>query len=331
MGKHPRLVKGLSVEKRDLKMSELISRNNFIETDFSRFDMSVSAPILRTFEHYWLVRYFDNPDSEYLKCLHLLLHTEGVSDIGLAYSVDGTRCSGDAHTSIGNGLLNDFLTWLCVGDDVVHFHEGDDGVIGVDDDELDQVIYNMHLIPVLGFMIKIDIYSDLHQVSFCGRFLYHHAGRINSYCDVKRTLAKFHTICSDGDAESLLLAKSMSLHYSDHDTPIIGVLTGVLIQLLEKRVSDRRLKRAKQHLLAGAYAKDIIKFAHFSESKPSGAIRAAVALRCGYNPNMQLAYENYYKGFLQLGYLPEVIHRIPDEWDFDELSHVHGQVQDFVC
>lgn len=329
---HPRLVKGMNNADRDKKMGTLRNFGAYLETDFSRFDMSLCLSFLLSFELITLTRYFDMDDQLYADALSALLETEGVSEVGLCYLIYGTRCSGDAHTSIGNGLINDFLTWLCVPEHCEHFHEGDDGIIACDAADVDQIRYNLCILPVLGFQIKVDVYNDLHQVSFCGRFLYdNESSGVGSYCDLKRTLAKFHTICSDGDAQALLLAKSMSIYSSDGHTPIIGPLSLAIIRILKPIVCDRRLKRAKLHLVRDGYSAERIRFDDGLVVKDvCPQVRASVALRTGYHPGLQIAFEKYYASWVKLGMIPSNVIRLPDHWEFDETSTVYGRVCEYV-
>jgi len=328
---HPRLVKGRDIVERDAHMSALTSCSHFIETDYSRFDMSYSYEMIHSFEMMALLFFFDDFDEGYADSLRMLFETSGKSDIGLDYSVFGTRCSGDAHTSIGNGLVNDFMTWLCVPHDSEHFHEGDDGVIGLRGEvEYQQVMYNLNVISCLGFQLKMDTYHSIHETTFCGRFFYEDRGQLYSYCDIERALSKFHTVCSDGDSRALLLAKAMSINYTDGGTPIIGCVSDVIIRLLLPVVMPRSLKRAKYRLQhEGRYK--VLRYSSDHFSDPTPAIRAACWNRTGFTPSVQIAFENYYRSFLKLGYIPNVIQRLPGEWRFDLTSHVYGGVSDFVC
>lgn len=224
----PFLVKGLSISDRDVKLG-CVGRGlqhypYYIETDYSRFDMSISLEYLEDVENVLLTSCFD--DDDYNKCFELAMRTRGICDIGLTYEVLGTRCSGDAHTSIGNGLINYFNTWLAFENlptgSWTSVHEGDDGLIGLDSQVVDAAMYNLHLFPVLGFQLKVLRFRCFSQTTFCGRWLAADSAGVVSMCDLPRTLSKFHTICSDGDERSLLLAKCLSYYHTDRATPILG-------------------------------------------------------------------------------------------------------------
>lgn len=338
---HKRLVKGLNNKEREEKLGFLTRFRHFLEGDYARYDSCVSLPYLKHVEYQFLCTPFNSDDHLlYRFAMRLAMVTFGVSEIGLTYKVKGTRCSGDAHTSIGNGLDNDFNSFVAFEplppDSWMSVAEGDDGAMGISEKYIDQAIYNLHILPCLGFQIKLDYYKSIDQMSFCGRFLSEDRGVIHSTCDINRTLSKMHTICSDGDPEALTLAKMISYYYSDGSTPIIGVFATVVIHLLINKVSKRRLTRAVWHLNRDLWERARnVNVDYYSTDypflDPSATARAMVALRTNYTPGMQQLYESYYMSFLLMGFIPSTIDKIPHGWNFDQMSHVHGQVSTFVC
>lgn len=337
---HPRLVKGMSVEQRDEKLRFLLAFSDFLEGDYARLDMSVSYSYLELVEYQFLCAPFDTDEHWlYRFAMRLAMTTFGVSEIGLSYVIRGTRCSGDAHTSIGNGTINDFNNFICFEplpiDCCDSVAEGDDGAVGITREYVDQFIYNLHVLPCLGYQIKVDHYISIDQVSFCGRFLVDHYDKMLSTCDLRRALAKIHTICSEGDPESLALAKMISYYCTDSSTPIIGVFVTVVINLLLPKVSKRRLFRAVGHLNSNYWERLKLQYVDFDrDDYPFVAVpsvkRAMIARRTGFSPGMQIRFEEYYKGFLTLGFIPSIIDRLPDDWNFDESSQVYGAVRDYV-
>lgn len=331
-------MKGLSLPERMTKMQDLIDYSIYVETDYQRFDASVSLDYLQNVEFLFLTLSFPHNDHQlYNKALRSAHHTYGVSEIGLSYDIAGTRCSGDAHTSIGNGLINHFNTWLCFRslppDSWTSYHEGDDGVIAIRDN-LDQMLYNLHIMPSLGFQLKMSVVKDIKFVSFCGRFL-GGTKELLSVCDIKRTLAKIHTICSDGDPSALALAKMLSYYHTDSSTPFVGAFVTSIIRILRPIVSNRRLTRAVQHLNRDFWFRAKFRGADFMGVDypfvdPCAEKRALVALRTGWSPGMQIVYENYYKSFVTLGFIPSTIHRLPGDWTFMSDSQVYGPVCNYV-
>jgi len=350
MNQHPALVKGLNLDDRLAKMngkfvdatgkstSNVLDYNLYFETDYTRFDLSISQHYIAVVEKMFLCTPFAG-DSLYLQAMSMAITTIGISDIGFVYHVNGTRCSGDAHTSIGNGLINHFNTWLCLSNMPVgswcSYHEGDDGLICTYQEYRDQVSYNLHLMPCLGFQLKIDVFNDISQTSFCGRFLGECSGKLISTCDVIRSLSKLHTICSDGDAKSLLVAKMISYYHSDSDTPFVGTLASVLIQIYLPQISHRQLQRAVDHLKRDWWFRTKNSWVDFYREsypyvQPSAEKRALCWLRTGFSIGMQCRFESYYLSWLMLGYVPRRIDKIYGEWFDKPGTHVFGRVDEWV-
>lgn len=312
------LVKGLNISQRDQRMNNLMDYDCFIETDYARFDRRVSKQILQLVEFVCLTHNFNN--SDYFNVLSIAWKTFGLSALGTTYTVEGTRCSGDAWTSIGNGLINKFLTWICLRDiPHVSYHEGDDGVIGIHRRNLDVALERLRFLDVLGFKAKIDVHHTLNTVSFCGRKLYSDGCDVRSYCDLQRSLAKFNTTVSEGDPEALLLAKAMSYNSTDKHTPIIGELTWSIISILKPSVSKRRLKRAQAHISTERYNAS---FENIGPPDVPHAARASACLTAGLSPSVQYAFESYYRSWTNIGFIPAVVDKLPADWDISGDTHV---------
>lgn len=186
----------------------------------------------------------DENDDYFINALALTLKTKGVSQAGLFYHVIGTRASGDAQTSIGNGLLNYFVTWNALGmyphleNEAGRYrawqsvHEGDDGIIAFHPQLLSTLNNGLLMSQVMGFSLKVDIYDDIDKTSFCGMFLFAHAGRVYSYSDPYRTLAKIHTIIAEGNNRSLAVAKTLSLLFLNPNVPIISSYCKLVIRTI---------------------------------------------------------------------------------------------------
>lgn len=295
----PFLVKGIDLPARDRKMTKLLNYDTYVETDYSRFDMTISEDWLELIQNPVLKSFI--PDDEHFSAaLDLSIRTKGVSSCGLTYNIVGTRCSGDAHTSIGNGILNAFNTFLLfedlmtenkVSEDVVAFHEGDDGVIALTA-PYSSLAPRVFLLNTMGFVVKAFITQDITAVSFCGRFLYDDEGKIASYCDPVRTLSKIHITMSQGDLKKLLLAKVMSYSHTDGSTPIIGPVCIALRRLLKQHdgVWVRRRAMLDRYVFRTYSNVDFDKFQ--TEVKP--ACRYAFAMRTGVSPEVQIRLEEYY-------------------------------------
>lgn len=290
----PHLVKGLNLSQRDKRMSKLIRYFHYAEIDYSRFDMTISEPILADVQDVILTSFFEDCD-ELMQALVLARHTKGVSDSGLYYEITGTRCSGDAHTSIGNGLINLFNTWILLRDlpknEWVSYHEGDDGVIAFTHD------YNysdrFNLLNSLGFKVKLFTTTDINQVSFCGRFLSDIDG-CTSYCDFYRSMAKLHITLKNSKLPTLLLAKCLSYAHTDGSTPIIGPLVQTIATQLQNngKANVRKALAIAKYEKMRRYGLDIdytLKVKLVNED-----LRVAFAIRTGISPQSQINLEQYY-------------------------------------
>lgn len=305
-------------------MEDLLRFERFLEIDFARFDMSIAVDILTCFEHYIFGSFYDEEQHPlFHEALKIALFTSATNWFNLTYQIEGTRCSGDAWTSIGNGLLNHFVIWTCLRklptDSWVSFHEGDDGVIGIDSRELNQALYNLSFLDCLGLRAKIDVYNDINEASFCGRFLAEVRGHLISYCDPLRSLTKFHTTVSLGDSKYLLAAKANSYYHNDGHTPVVGALTcGLLLYLLPLLHPDkmqRYLRNVKKDLpwhYQQLNVKELIKV-NKVVFRVNPLLRSAFYLRTGITPREQVRWEEYYKTFATHG-IPEQIDKMRVEW-----------------
>lgn len=226
----PFLVKGMSPQRRAAKLDWLREYSGYIEVDYTRFDQTIGEDIISTSEHHVLgVQFGRNEHPEYRRALELALSTRGVSDLGVVYSRRGGRCSGDAHTSIDNGLLNAFLTWVCMRKCPRQcwrsIHEGDDGIIAIRNLAPKDVMGALSMLSLLGFDAKLKSTHDLTEVIFCGRRFVDTSRGLMDQADVIRTLRKYNASMKQGDPMVLLLAKSLSYNYTDGDTPLIGALS----------------------------------------------------------------------------------------------------------
>jgi len=287
-------------------MTKLLDYHTFVETDYSRFDMTISLEWLELVQNYILKSCY--PDNRLVHtALDLSLITKGVSATGWFYDVIGTRCSGDAHTSIGNGLLNMFNTYLVFGDvnDVCAFHEGDDGVIALKLNDAHHA-RQVNLLTSCGFVIKKFVTTDINTVSFCGRFLAQVGSKLVSYADPLRSMSKLHITTSTGPLPELLLAKMMSYAHTDQCTPIIGPLTTSIVKLLKPLYSARVMRR----ILRDRYVlRDTKPIFNFDYKEVNERLRSAFSLRTGVSISNQIAAEEYYrKAFSK--FIPERIEQV---------------------
>nr|ASS83278.1 RNA-dependant RNA polymerase [Lake Sinai virus 2] len=310
----PFLIKGCDMAARATKMRDLLGWPHYYEIDYSRFDLSISAEVISQFEHAWIsLVYAPDMHPLFWQTLVATLVTSGFSEYGITYTLPGSRCSGDPHTSVGNGILNAFLTWLVTFDKSCSYYcEGDDGIIGCAQPICDEI----EIIPDLGFMLKIDHYEHIDDCSFCGMYLLDDRGLLRMYSDPVRTLSKIHVCCADGLPNNLIVAKALSLLNLNPCTPIVTafcrhILRVVRSVLLNPRNRNRLATAVKRVAPWAVY----FPFSYEpSYSEPTPAMRAAFSARTGISPALQISYEQY---LLNLKYVPSSYRYLKRDLDID--------------
>lgn len=211
------------------------------ESDFETFDKNVRSEF-RAIETGALTPYFPIEEKHIamlaLKALDRKFKIRHVN--GWRVELPGSqRWSGEPMTSIGNGLINHFITWVAAGEppllswnegDVVSYHEGDDAIVG-----------SKTQIPIaktakdFGMIATVDWFRDMDLVKFCGRYTFPNTtlGPL-SVCGIWRALNKFHLTARPtshvGTRESLLAAKCLSYMCTDYRTPVVGAVAWALFQ-----------------------------------------------------------------------------------------------------
>jgi hypothetical protein len=297
------LVKGLTPNQRGAIISEEW-RGEVIETDFSRFDMTVSKDIVQSVElDMFRKAYPLGAYPELDAILPLLGVMSGNSRNGNSYRIDGTRASGDAHTSIANGCINRFVIWASLRKlpetSWSSFHEGDDGFINCDADIKTKVSSLLGLAGLLGFKLKV-ILPDSHVFAkFCGRHICD--GCHNEFCDLPRTLAKLHITIKNGELKPLALAKALSYLSTDPQTPIIGRICRSLVTHLKPMVTDsqlhNRINRSFRKHEANRVKMGVVFDSNSTPFDPLPCCRASVALVTGWSIDMQIAIEKQYESW----------------------------------
>nr|WIL00372.1 MAG: RNA-dependent RNA polymerase [Lake Sinai virus 2] len=310
----PFLIKGCDIPSRAVKMSSLLGWPHYYEIDYSRFDLSISAEVISQYEHAWVsLVYPPLIHPRFWQTLVATLVTSGFSEYGITYSLPGSRCSGDPHTSVGNGLLNAFLTWLVTYDkDATFFCEGDDGIIGCSTPMGGEI----EIIPDLGFMLKIDHYEHVDDCSFCGMYLLDDRGLLRMYSDPVRTLSKIHVCCADGLPNNLIVAKALSLLNLNPCTPVVTAFCRHILRVVRSVLLNPR-NRNKLSAAVKRVAPWAVYFPFSYEpfhSEPTPAMRAAFSARTGISPALQISYEQY---LLNLKYVPSSYRYLKRDLDID--------------
>jgi hypothetical protein len=147
--------------------------------DGSRWDAHVSALMLRLelsiYERFGLPKHI-------VKLMIDNFYKLGVTKGGIFYGVNGTRASGDPHTSCGNSLINALIhlyvycisSGKTVPEAFVDFRElvlGDDNAMAMNVHDLKGYQDMSYLFEYLGFNQEIQYFDDPQHMDFCsGRF-----------------------------------------------------------------------------------------------------------------------------------------------------------------
>lgn len=172
-----------------MKLAEEQGYTCFLETDYSRYDASISVPALKE-EYAVNVRMGAPKWSRLVLVEQQVVH--GRSSHGHTYLVKGTRCSGDPNTSPGNSTLNaGALAWALkkLGvDDYKVIVLGDDSVVALRHPVNPEKF--IELLGKLGFNAKTKFVDDPDLVEFCSGRFWRTAGDRVWGPKVGRTLAK---------------------------------------------------------------------------------------------------------------------------------------------
>jgi len=320
----PFLVKGLDPFAKRRTMQPFTEFPVLFETDYSRFDRTVSQDYLKFIEVGFIELLFPKSEHQLLHvALGFLLRTRGLHQLGLWYTTDGGRCSGDAQTSVLNGIINHFNTWSVLR----HLpprswfskHEGDDGLIGALKSVADSVETCLKYVPALGFKLKVLRSTCLEDITFCGRFYTASSGRIEDCADLHRALSKFHVTCTQGRLDELALAKALSYYHTDSDTPILGWWCYCIICYLLPRMRPKWSRAVQRNLrtqerVRFSAALSAKRYAH--APSPSPSLVALIMHRTGWSGGVIEATEMLCRQAVALDIIP-VLPRLPI---FDEVQ-----------
>lgn len=152
---------------------ERFNRPVAIGLDASKFDMHVSVPALK-YEHSFYQSLFPgNKELQWL--LKMQLHNKGVAralDGTVKFSMEGTRCSGDLNTSLGNCIIMCALIWVYARERGVNLelaNNGDDCVVFMEKEDEQRFQCGLSAwFKRKGFAMTVEpTVDELEQVEFC--------------------------------------------------------------------------------------------------------------------------------------------------------------------
>jgi hypothetical protein len=229
------------------------SANRYVNvSDYTRMDGTISY-LLRLVERGVLMKTFVNHRAALNELLKRNVDNDGFLPNGTKFKQDSSHGSGCAGTSLFQTLRAAFCAYLAFrhtkrGDgsfynpieafEALGIHSGDDGL----DADL-PVVSHEWAAGKVGLIIEACVVErGFPGVNFLARYYSDEVwdGRLDSMCDVKRQLAKFHTTVRLPDnvlAEHKLVEKSMAYTATDGNTPVIGPLCKRVLVLSSYRPS----------------------------------------------------------------------------------------------
>ncbi|QKK35397.1 polymerase [Erysiphe necator associated nodavirus 1] len=198
------------------------------ETDFSRFDGTISPWLRMYIEQAAYLRWVRSPDREDLRgLLQAEVKARCVTTNRIKYSTQGQRLSGSPLTTDGNTIINAFVSYAAArleGSDPdeawsrLGIYAGDDGVTAIGGMCAEQAAED------LGLKLKCNFRARDEAVGFLGRiFPGIWRGNSGSIQDPHRTIRKLHISFGNGtDMASLAYNKVSGLLLLDPNAPIVS-------------------------------------------------------------------------------------------------------------
>lgn len=238
---HPAFIKHVPVLKRAQYVDDYIFSPGsvYMATDYSQYESHFTKQIM---EHIEFVVYkhlmANNTTNNFLDCLKVLSGVNECSFRAFKVSLAATRMSGEMNTSLGNGVSNFFLTMFVLYkrgysiDDIRTVVEGDDGLTRVDPKN----VPTSDDFKRLGFTIKIDVYEQISEASFCG-LVYDPVDK-QTITDPRDVLQNFYWVdalrygkASKKKIMELMRSKALSALYQYPGCPIIKAMAGHMLRI----------------------------------------------------------------------------------------------------
>lgn len=228
--RHPAAIKGYDYQARNEKMSILRNYAGYMNSDYSKFDRTISYKLLAVEYQVYKKLCPSMAGLPFLDDICKARDLFSTSWRGVCYKAPAMRGTGDANTALGNWLLNRLVFILLerVHPQMVVFLEGDDALAGFND-PLENVRTNFFTIANhLGFYPRGTwISTDLEIMPFCGRYLTA-TGPPRSVPLLIGYLTKWHvskrTARTSDDRLNLLRAKVLSYLAMEKSSPIVPAI-----------------------------------------------------------------------------------------------------------
>lgn len=201
-------------------------RGNVIETDYSRFDGTISEWLRVNVEFACLRSMFAKVHRQELdRLLRGEINQSASTSHGVKYDTGGSRLSGSPLTTLGNTLINAFIAYCGLRmagkcpKAAMRFigpKYGDDGI----DFSCEQI---KKAADLCGLRMKIIRHDTPGMVGFLGRIFPDALNHNGSYFDVPRALKKIPVVANNSAGPELGLARKLAgFLASDPSTPVLS-------------------------------------------------------------------------------------------------------------
>lgn len=222
-----------------IKRLRYITRTGAIETDFSRFDGSISKFLQEHIVFHAYTKWVNNKEKKLM--LHYLQQVfikRGKTSSNIKYSAGwGTR-SGSPITTDGNTMINAYISFAALRNlgyskrDAYHklgLYAGDDGINTLIDgfkDSIEAVCIE------LGLDVKISAVDSNQPITYLSRIFPSIQTHDDSHQDLIRTLPKIHLSANKNvSREQAAVNKAVGYLTTDSKTPIISEYCNKVLEL----------------------------------------------------------------------------------------------------
>jgi hypothetical protein len=220
--------------------------NVYLATDFTSFEGCFSPEFLNAceFEMYeYMCKDLPCWKEFFMFFLKNVIAGTNILDFKFfTFNVRGTRMSGEMNTSLGNGFSNmiicEYITAESGAGRIIGVFEGDDGLFVVTHPEH----FNEELFTELGFIIKLERFTEISEASFCGN-LFHPDDQV-MITDIMTALVDFgyspnrYARSKSSKLKKLARAKAFSMLYEYAGCPVLQEFAEYVIRTTEGYRAD---------------------------------------------------------------------------------------------
>lgn len=317
-----------------------LNAKHFVSTDFSTFEATISAEIMRACEfqvYHHLRKSAAHPefDTEFIgDLIHLQALDTWATGGSTRVKAAAYRMSGEMNTSLGNGLTNLFTYAFALQEagcpdpfsSQFGVFEGDDGLSAVN------ILPKIEIFSELGLVMKLETHSELSHASFCGKIfdVVDNAVVGDPLYYLSTCGWSFKAVaCTDDVSNKLMAAKGLSFCYQFNGCPILYELGHYLFRNSKQTLESVRKFVERSHI--DVYEKTLL--LRSMVQAPRRTITARTRAVCCEVFNVPVPVQLYVEDLLSTSYgsldMMFLRNLYPPDWTWqsDKLSveyvHVH--------